>query len=66
MCYQKPVELLDKLLEATPLAPNSRGHTPLDDFEHFCAFTGCSEQLLGRDCFAWTKLAYITARMQRQ
>ncbi|MGF6439966.1 hypothetical protein QF001_000720 [Paraburkholderia youngii] len=31
MCYQKPVELLDNLLEAVPLAPNDRGFTAMDD-----------------------------------
>lgn len=66
MCYQKPVELLDKMLEVTPLAPNSRGNTPMDDFEHFCAYTGCSEQLLGKDGFAWVKLGYITAKISSQ
>ncbi|MEZ2310781.1 hypothetical protein AB6809_29475 [Paraburkholderia sp. RCC_158] len=64
MCYQEPVEILEKMLEVTPLTPNSRGYTPLDDFEHFCAYSGCSEELLGAKNFAWVKLAFITAKQE--
>ncbi|MDH6146295.1 MULTISPECIES: hypothetical protein [Paraburkholderia] len=62
MCYQKPVQLLENLLEAVPLEPHERGHTAMDDFEHFCAYTGCSEELIGPQAFAWVKLAYIDAK----
>ena len=62
MCYQKPVELLESLLEAVPLKPNDHGHTAEDDFDHFCAYSGCSEELIGAQAFAWVKLAYIDAK----
>ncbi|MFP4895835.1 hypothetical protein [Paraburkholderia sp. EG304] len=52
MCYQKPVQLLENLLEATPLVPNDRGFAAMVDFGHFCAYTGCSEELLGPQPFA--------------
>ncbi|MBB5429726.1 hypothetical protein OKW33_006416 [Paraburkholderia atlantica] len=61
MCYQKPVELVENLLDAEPLKANERDHTALDDFDHFCACTGCSEELIGPLAFAWAKLAYIDA-----
>ncbi|MGF6978937.1 hypothetical protein QFZ94_007452 [Paraburkholderia sp. JPY465] len=47
MCYQKPVQLLQNLLEATPLVPNDRGFAAMVDFGHFCAYTGCSEECSG-------------------
>ena len=65
MCYGKPDELLAKILEAQPLQPNEHGHTPLDDFKHFCAFSGCIEDEVGRDAFAWAKLAYIIAKLPK-
>lgn len=36
-------------------------HTALDDFEHFCAYSGLTEQLAGKDGFAWAKAAYLSA-----
>ncbi|MBB5419895.1 hypothetical protein [Paraburkholderia atlantica] len=60
--YQKPVELLEDLLETVPLGPNDRGHTAMDDFEHFCAYTGGCEELMGPQAFAWAKLANTDAR----
>jgi hypothetical protein len=60
MCYGNPVELLEKLLEANPLVPNHLGHTAQDDFEHFCAYSGLSEQTAGPGGFAWAKYAYFT------
>jgi hypothetical protein len=65
MCYGKPDEILAKILEAQPLQPNECGHKPLDDFEHFCAYSGCIEDVVGKDAFAWAKLAYITAKLPR-
>ncbi|WP_246530147.1 hypothetical protein [Paraburkholderia podalyriae] len=62
MCYQKPVQLLENLLEAVPLEPNERGHTAMDDFEHFCAYAGCTEVLIGPQAFACVKLAYIDVK----
>ncbi|MGF6607036.1 hypothetical protein OKW45_001936 [Paraburkholderia sp. WSM4175] len=32
------------------------------DFEHFCVYTGCSEELIGPQAFARVKLAYIDAK----
>jgi hypothetical protein len=63
MCYQNPDELLRKLLEANPLLPNNLGHTPLDDFEHFCVYSGLNEAEVGHLNFAWVKCAFITARL---
>ncbi len=37
MCYGKPDELLQLVIGKRDLPTNDRGHTPLDDFEHFCA-----------------------------
>lgn len=64
MCYGNPDKLLALVLEAEPLTPNSRGHTPLDDFDHFCAYSGCTVEMVGEKAFAWAKLAYITAGSQ--
>jgi hypothetical protein len=61
MCYGNPEEILAKMLEVQPLTPNSRGHTAMDDFEHFCSYSGCDEKTIGELAFAWAKLAYISA-----
>jgi hypothetical protein len=60
MCYRDPLKLLE-LLTQEPLPKNRLGHTALDDFEHFCAYSGLSEELAGREGFAWTKAAYVSA-----
>lgn len=65
MCYGKPDETLAKILEAQPPLPNELGHTPLDDFEHFCAYTGCIEDEVGKDAFARAKLAYRRTAMTK-
>jgi hypothetical protein len=57
MCYGKPEELLAQLLQARPLKPNQYGHTALEDFEHFCAYSGCDPNN------AWAKLAFVTASL---
>jgi hypothetical protein len=49
--YGNPEAILAEL----PVPPNDLGHTPVDDFEHFCSLTGCP-----RDD-AWAKLAYVFA-----
>jgi hypothetical protein len=59
MCYGKPDEMLADILSARPLVPNEHGHTALDDFEHFCAYSGCDPDN------AWAKLAYISARLPK-
>ncbi|MFP3554221.1 hypothetical protein SB861_26470 [Paraburkholderia sp. SIMBA_049] len=62
MCYGNPEQILSDMLSARPLVPNAIGHTPMDDFEHFCSYTGCAAEKIGADAFAWVKLAYISAR----
>jgi hypothetical protein len=64
MCYQRPVELLENLLEAVPLEPNDRGFTAMDDFGHFCAYTGCSEGLLGRQALPGSSSRTSTPRQR--
>ncbi|WP_241018541.1 hypothetical protein [Paraburkholderia sp. Tr-20389] len=48
-----------------PLPVNSRGHTPIDDFEHFCNYSGLSVKRAGPIGFAYAKLAYCTAWLDR-
>ena len=59
MCYGKPDEILADILQARPLVPDERGHTSLDDFEHFCAYSGCDPNN------AWAKLAFVSARLAK-
>ncbi|MGF6915988.1 hypothetical protein [Paraburkholderia sp. 40] len=66
MCYGKPDELLQLVIGKRDLPTNDLGHTPLDDFEHFCAYTGCAEQELGPRAFAFVRLAYVTAGLSRR
>jgi hypothetical protein len=47
------------------LPRNENGHTPLDAFEHFCAFSGLSEPQAGRVAFAWAKVSYVQAWLAR-
>ncbi|WP_144106628.1 hypothetical protein [Paraburkholderia sp. BCC1886] len=61
MCYGKPDELTAQLLEACGLKKNDLGHTALDDFDHFCAYSGCIKEEIGELAFAWTKYAYLSA-----
>jgi hypothetical protein len=57
MCYGDPVEMLKKIIDGRTLLTNEAGHTVLDDFEHFCAYSGCDPNN------AWAKLAYVSARL---
>ncbi len=50
------------MLDVTPLTPNALGHTPMDDFAHFCASTGLNSANAGPVAFAWAQLAYLSAR----
>lgn len=61
MCYGKPDELIAKLLEASELKTNDLGHTALDYFDHFCAYSGCIKEEVGELAFAWAKYAYLSA-----
>jgi hypothetical protein len=64
MCYQNPDELLANIMRA-PMPRNEIGHTALDDFDHFCAFSGLSEAQAGHDAFAWAKAAFVSAWLGR-
>ncbi|APA90256.1 hypothetical protein BJG93_34655 (plasmid) [Paraburkholderia sprentiae WSM5005] len=64
MCYGNPVEMLANVLP-DPMPRNRLGHTPLDDFEHFCAYSGLVEPEVGSLGFAWAKCAYVDAWMLR-
>ncbi|MFM0022216.1 hypothetical protein [Paraburkholderia azotifigens] len=59
--YGNPDAILGDMLKH-PLEPNDLGHTVLDDFQHFCAYTGCSVERIGPEAFAWAKLAFVSAR----
>lgn len=59
MCFRKPDEILADILQARPLVPDERGYTSVDDFEHFCAYSGCDP---GN---AWAKLAFVSARLAK-
>ncbi|MBP0589264.1 hypothetical protein J8I87_05940 [Paraburkholderia sp. LEh10] len=61
MSFGDPDEILAGIL-SRPLKPNELGHTALEDFEHFCAYTGCSLERIGPEAFAWAKLAFLSAR----
>ena len=37
MCYGEPDRLLELIIGKRELPKNELGHTPLDDFAHFCA-----------------------------
>jgi hypothetical protein len=64
MCYQSPVDLLATILP-DPLPVNEYGHTVLDDFDHFCAFSGLSAEHAGQIAFDWTKVGYVSAWLSR-
>jgi len=66
MCYGDPDKLLQLVIGKRALPKNDLGHTPLDDFEHFCATTGCNEAELGSRAFAFVRLAYVTAGLSRR
>jgi hypothetical protein len=55
----KPDEILARVLTDRQLATNEFGHTAMDDFRHFCAYTGCSP--VGAETYAW-EMAFIAAR----
>jgi hypothetical protein len=63
MCYGDPVKTLAIVLDGRTLPPNENGHTVLDLFQHFCDYSGCQEDKVGREAYAWAKLAYISARL---
>ena len=48
MCYGDPAKMLGVVLDGRALEPNENGHTVLDLFEHFCAYSGCDEKTIGK------------------
>lgn len=63
MCYGNPQQMLAAILSARQLEPDRYGHTALDNFEHFCAYSGCDARTIGDEAFAWAKLAYVSAQL---
>jgi hypothetical protein len=55
---QNPQQLLAEMLKVRRLGPDQYGHSPLHNFEHFCAYSGCDARTTGDEAFAWAKLAY--------
>ncbi|VXC84351.1 conserved hypothetical protein [Burkholderia sp. 8Y] len=63
MCYGNPGAMLDDILRVRKLQPDEHGHTALENFEHFCSYSGCHPQSIGEEAFAWAKLAYVRAQL---
>ncbi|MEX3937401.1 hypothetical protein AB4Y32_37685 [Paraburkholderia phymatum] len=61
MCYNDPEKGIALLLEVMGDLKSVHGHTALDDFEHFCAYSGLSEKEAGRLPFLWAKYGYLSA-----
>lgn len=61
MCYRDPEKGIALLLEVIGDLKSAQGHTPLEDFDHFCAYSGLSEAEVGRLPFVWTKYGYLSA-----
>jgi hypothetical protein len=55
-----PQELVRQLVQGQPGVRNALGHTPDDDFEHFCSYSGLHENEVGSEGFAWAKYAYFS------
>jgi len=64
MCYENPDELF-RTTRRDPWPRNELGHTPLDDFDHFCAFSGLTETGVGHGAFAWAKASFVSAWLSR-
>jgi len=63
MCYGNPSQILAEILKVRRLEPDQYGHTALENFEHFCAYSGCDARTIGDEAFAWAKLAYVSAQL---
>ncbi|WP_090836248.1 hypothetical protein [Paraburkholderia hospita] len=61
---RQPDLMLAELLPQ-PLPVNTLGHTPIDDFEHFCSYTGLSESHSGREAVAWARLFFVSEWLRR-
>ena len=55
MCHGKPDEMLADIHQARPLVPDERSRTSLDDFEHFCAYSGCDPGNAWRSLHTWAR-----------
>ncbi|EIM99278.1 hypothetical protein WQE_19809 [Paraburkholderia hospita] len=55
MCYKDPEKGIAVVLEVIGGLKSAHGHTPLEDFDHFCTYSGLSENEVGRLPFLWTK-----------
>ncbi|WP_250537066.1 hypothetical protein [Caballeronia sp. AZ10_KS36] len=63
MCYGNPHQMLSEILKVRRLEPDQHGHNALDNFEHFCSYSGCDSRTIGDEAFAWAKLAYVSAQL---
>jgi hypothetical protein len=61
MCYRDPEKGIALLLEVIGDLKSAHGHTALEDFDHFCSYSGLSEAEVGRLPFLWTKYGYLSA-----
>lgn len=58
MCYKDPENGIALVLEGIGDLKSTHGDSPLEDFDHFCAYSGLSEDEVGRLPFLWTKYGY--------
>ncbi|WP_087633882.1 hypothetical protein [Caballeronia telluris] len=65
MCYGEPVELLKEVIDGRTLQIDEDSHTVLDDFDHFCAYSGCNPNEVSAQAYAWAKLAFVSARISK-
>ncbi|SAL80876.1 hypothetical protein AWB67_05708 [Caballeronia terrestris] len=63
ICYGEPDAILLNLVQTGKVPSNERGHTALDDFNHFCAYSGCNPAQLSTEAYAWARLAFVSARV---
>ncbi|CAB3733404.1 hypothetical protein LMG22037_05795 [Paraburkholderia phenoliruptrix] len=61
MCYKDPEKGIALVLECIGHLKSAHGHSPLEDFDHFCAYSGLSEDEVGRLPFLWTKYGFLSA-----
>ncbi|MEI6002124.1 hypothetical protein H3V53_34835 [Paraburkholderia bengalensis] len=61
MCFKDPEKGIAILLEMIGDLKSAHGHTPLEDFEHFCTYSGLSENDVGSLAFLWAKYGYLSA-----
>lgn len=58
MSYGNPDRLLAEILPE-PQPRNKLGHTPLQDFEHACSYSGLTVERAGAAGFAWAKFMFV-------